>query len=304
MHPVLFSIGDFFIGTYGVMIALGLLAAIALGSWRASRRGIPPESVTDMAFTAIIAGFVSARILYILLNWGAFTADPVGLMLSRSGFVFLGGFVGAAAACIWFLRKRDLPVLAMGDLVAPSLALGHAFGRIGCHFAGCCYGGVCTVPAVGLHVPPQETPSGQPFGNAYTDQVLSGAIPADAAQSLPVWPVQLLESGSLFVVTGLLLWWASRPRAAGSTLGLYLVAYSVLRFLLEYLRGDAERGFLIEGAVSTSQGIALLLLPVGVWLMVRARGKEPSPYSHPSVAPALPEKETQEEKGAGRKGRR
>lgn len=287
MHPVLLRLGDsFFLGTYGLMIALGLLAAIALAAWRGRRRGFQPDLFLDLAFIGVLAGFVFARLFYILLNWGEFTADPGGVIFSRGGFVFLGGFVGAVAISILYLRRKALPVLAIGDIVAPSIAVAHAFGRIGCHFAGCCWGGVCSVPHLGLRVPQHQLPGGGYFENAamhFPGEFVDGVL-----HSQPVWPVQLMESFGLFALAGALLLFATRPRRPGQTLALYLGFYSVLRFVLEFLRGDADRGLFFGGALSTSQLLSLAILPVAVALWAWSLRQPISPHSHPSTAPPLP----------------
>lgn len=283
MHPVLLQIGDFFIGTYGLFIALGLMGAILVGSLRARRRGLPPEMMFDLAFVALVAGFVSARILYIALNWQEFTAAPGALIFSRTGFVFLGGLVGAVAACIVWVRRKGLPIAQVGDIAAPSLAIGHAFGRIGCHFAGCCWGGVCAVPGLGISVPRQELPGGGVFFNALEAQIDAGLVDPFAVASLPVWPVQLMEAAGLFLLAGALLWYARRGRRPGRVMALYLFGYAVLRFGLEFLRGDEARGFVFGGLMSTSQAISLLLVPVGIALWVWSRRQpvdsDPAPPS-------------------------
>ncbi len=278
MHPILFSFGDsFFIGTYGLLVATGLLVAIQIAAFRARKRGIQSDRMYDLAFLAVLSGFIAARLLYIILNFGEFRADPGAMIFSRTGFVFLGGFVGAAVSCIVWLQWHNLPVLKVGDLVAPSLAIGHGFGRIGCHLAGCCWGGVCRIDSIGLKVEPHVQPNGYPFGNAYLDQFEQGLIPHGALHSLPVWPVQLMEAISLFALGGALLWYASKPRRSGYTLAFYLIGYSIIRFVLEFLRGDLDRGML--GGLSTSQIISLLLLPVGVGMLVRFRGKTAEQFS-------------------------
>lgn len=294
MHPILLTIGDFFIGTYGLMIAIGLLGAIGLAAMRGRGRGYDPDVFFDMAFVAVLSGFVSARVLYIILNFNQFLANPLELILSRTGFVFLGGFVGAIAVLIWWLRRKQLPVLATGDLVAPSVALAHGFGRIGCHLAGCCWGGVCSVTGMGITLEPHLMPDGYPFANAYMDHLEHGLIEPGAAFSLPVWPVQLYEAFGLFALAALLVWVAARkPRRQGLVLGLYVTLYAVMRFALEFLRGDADRGMFLGGVLSTSQIISLLLLPAGIVLLVRARTQPISPRSHPSVAPQQTEQKAE-----------
>lgn len=274
MHPILIQFPNgFFIATYGLMVALGLVAGVALSSWRMRARGLPGELAYDVALVAVISGFLGARALYIITEWSSFLQDPMALILSRNGFVFLGGLIGGAAGTMAYVRWRGLPMLLIADILAPGMALGHALGRVGCHFAGCCYGGVCSVPGLGLRVPPAGQPNGEVFWNAFEDQLGSGRIGADALTSLPVWPVQLMEATALVALTALLLWFSRVPRRQGSTVALYLACYAVLRFGLEFLRGDAERGMFFDGLLSTSQLISLAILPVaaGLWWWSRSQ---------------------------------
>jgi len=274
MHPILIPIsGDFFIGTYGAAIAIGLLCASALAAWRGKSRGFDADIFFDFTFLAVVAGFIGARILFIALNFDGFLKAPMEYLLSRTGFVFLGGFVTALAACSWYIWKKKLDYWKVADMLVPSLALGHAFGRIGCHFAGCCYGGVCRVPW-GISIPPVALSDGTLWPNAFSDQLGAGLIPPEAAHSLSIYPVQLMESVSLFALTAVLVWIGSRPQRKGFVFGLYLVCYAVIRFLLEYLRGDAERGLFLNGALSTSQGISILLFIGGVVVLATCKGRE------------------------------
>jgi phosphatidylglycerol:prolipoprotein diacylglycerol transferase len=268
MSPVLLRITDtFYIGTYGLLVAIGLLAGIMLAAWRFRRMGQAPELAFDFAFVAVLSGFLGGRIAFILTEWSLFVEQPMALIFSRDGFVFLGGMIGGAVCSLAYLYWRGIAIFPFADVMTPSLTLGHAFGRLGCHFAGCCFGGVCTVPGVGLQVPRLEQPDGTLFYNAFSDQLYHGQLPPDAMHSLPVWPTQVMEAGGLFILTAVLLWVASRTTRAGAILALYLVLYAVLRFGIEMLRGDAARGLYFGGLLSTSQILSILLLPTAgvVW---------------------------------------
>lgn len=273
MHPILIRFTDtFFIGTYGLLIAVGLLISSFLAAWQGKRRGMVPDVFFDLTFIAVGSGFLGARIFYIFTEFEEFLANPMELILSRTGFVFLGGFLTATATCIWYIRWKKLDFWKIADILVPSLALGHAFGRLGCHLAGCCYGGVCNT-GLGITVPRVELPDGQLWPNAYSDQ-LAGGVLADALaqRSLPVWPVQLMESACLFILAATLTVVANRPQRKGLILGLYLVAYAVIRFGLEYLRGDAERGLYFGGLLSTSQIISVFVFAAGCWVLA-TKGK-------------------------------
>ena len=275
MHPVLIRISDtFFIGTYGLLIAVGLLCGALLASWLGKRRGLNPDIFFDLVFIAVAAGFIGARVLYIITEFPDFLRNPGEMIFSRTGFVFLGGFIGAAGACLFYLKRKKLDPWLVGDILMPALALAHGFGRIGCHLAGCCYGGQCEAP-LGIRVPRIVMPDGAFWPNAYADQVSAGLI-ADTlhGHSLPIWPVQLMEATGLFILSAALVWMMMKARPRGVVLGAYLVGYSVLRFTLEYLRGDAERGLFLNGAISTSQILSLFMFAAGVVILIR-RSKAP-----------------------------
>ncbi len=290
MHPILFKIGDFPIGTYGVAIVIGLFAALWVASWLGRRRGIHPDFFYDLAFVLLLTGFLGARILYIITDWKNFTQDPLGIIFSRQGFVFWGGFLGALPAGIWFVRRRKLPLLEVMDIIAPCLALAHAFGRIGCFFAGCCYGLVCApghdhgwLEKVAVQYPLLTDATGQPiqmFNIPYWEQLMANPPLIQPGQPpLPVVAVQLVESGGNFLIFGMLLWfWLRKRHFSGQIFSLYLLVYSVMRFNLEFMRGDVGRGIWL-GGISTSQIISLLTFAaaIGLWLTLRGRGITPMP---------------------------
>lgn len=275
MHPILFKIGNFTVGTYGVMIVIGMLSGLWLMARLARRRGLPPEFFYDLAFVLLLSGFVGARVFNIIIEWKEFVKDPAGMIFSRSGFVFQGGFIAALICGLWFTRRRKVPLLETVDIVAPGLVLAHAFGRIGCFLAGCCYGLTCT----GTHHPllcklavqyPLITDHGQPaelFNFAYAGQLAQGLIGPEATAPLPILPVQLFESFGNFLICLVLVWAWRRRRFSGQIFALYMGLYSVLRFSLEYLRGDEDRGVYFGGVISTAQIIALVTLAgaIGLW---------------------------------------
>jgi phosphatidylglycerol:prolipoprotein diacylglycerol transferase len=293
MHPVLFKIGSFVIGTYGVMIVIGMLCGLGLIRRLAARRGsVPPDFFYDLLFCVMVAGFVGARATYIILNWSDFLRAPGTMLLSRQGFVFLGGLLVAVPAAAWLVRWRRLPVWEVADLAAPGLVLGHAFGRIGCFLAGCCFGEACT-PAthpllshVAIGFPVLRDAGGQlveMFNFAYGTQVMEGLLAPTAQRTLPMIPVQLLESfGNFMICLALVQAWRRR-RFSGQIAGLYLALYSVLRFFLEFWRGDIERGLFFgssEGTqrastsgISTSQIICVFTLAIGLAILAWRRDK-------------------------------
>jgi phosphatidylglycerol:prolipoprotein diacylglycerol transferase len=144
------------------MIALGIVVGLFLARRQAMREGVDLNKIVDITFSVLVAALIGARLLFVLLNLGEYADDPVKILkIWEGGFVFHGGLVPATAVGIWYIRRLGLPLWQVADIFAPSVAIGQAFGRIGCFFAGCCYGSACTMPwAVTFYRPPQLGPAG------------------------------------------------------------------------------------------------------------------------------------------------
>lgn len=250
MHPDLFEIGGMQIHSYGFFIALGYVCALLLGRWLAKSRGFDPAPFMDVAFIAIVSGVVGARILYVITSPAYFIEHPTEILdFWNGGLVFYGGFILATVACVSYGLWRKMPLWPSTDIVLVGVAFAHAFGRLGCFFAGCCHGSVCALP----------------WG-----MVNNSSFVPSALRGVPLHPVQLYESLLLFALTGLLAWLVySRKLRDGSPALIYLAGYAVIRFLMEMFRGDEDRGYVLGGLLSTSQGIALglLILGGGLWLV-------------------------------------
>jgi phosphatidylglycerol:prolipoprotein diacylglycerol transferase len=292
MHPILFSIGDFFVGTYGVMIVIGVVAALLLGVHRAKQRGVPADFCYDLAFVCLLSGFIGARVLFIIVEFEDFLKNPMAMLLSRTGFVFMGGLITAMVAAILFIRWKKQPMWEVGDIAAPSLALAHGFGRIGCFFAGCCYGGVCPEGfPLGMHFPHLTDAKGETiFSFAYWDHVRTGIIPEGAAASAAVYPSQLFEAGANFLIAGALVYLWRKRAFPGQIFLSYLMLYGAARFGLEFLRGDSARGVwdILGQNLSTSQILSIIAIigAVIAWTQLRGRPLLPVPTTpSPTNAP-------------------
>ena len=230
-HPVLH--------TYGLLLAGGFVVGIADAARRAPRHGIERKDIYDLALHLFLGAIIGAKALLFLVNPEPFLRNPAALV--TAGGVFLGGFLGAMAASIRFFRSRGIPVWEGGDLLAPSIALGHGIGRLGCFAGGCCYG----LPAEGA---PAVT-----FTDIYANSVTG--VPLHT----PLHPTQLYEAGFEFALFGLLLWLTPRKKFAGQIFYLWVGLYAVGRFSIEFLRGD-PRGFVFDELLSTSQFLSIWLL--------------------------------------------
>jgi len=286
MHPILFQVGGFFIGTYGLFAALGLLIGVFTAAWRAKKNGLDENLILDLAFIGIVAGLLGSRLTYILINFGDFLAtftdpdrSPFEYIFTRQGFVFAGGMLFGALAGIALLRQRRAPVWHTIDCIAPAIPLGHAFGRIGCFSAGCCWGKICHLPWA-VSFPAVYGPKGQPMSFVYEDHLRQGLIPPGARRSLPVHPVQLYEAAALAAIFVFLVWLWRRRRFEGQIFLAYLFAYAAARFLLEFFRGDASRGVLLGVSASQYISVGVFLLAVFFW---RQRRNIPLPMRVPAA---------------------
>lgn len=236
MYNDILTIGSFTIHGYGLMIGLGVVAALLMGDRRSKKFGLDGEQIYGMTFCTVVLGFAAARVLFILTQWERFLQDPVQF-LAGNGFVVYGGIIGGALTIYVFCRIKKLDVLAYLDLMIPSVALAQAFGRVGCFLAGCCYG--------------KETDSW--LGVVFTNSDF-------APNGVKVLPTQLFMAVGDLLIMMILLWYASRKPMRGRTSMLYLILYSVGRFGIEFLRND-NRGTV--GVLSTSQFIAVFTLLIG-----------------------------------------
>jgi phosphatidylglycerol---prolipoprotein diacylglyceryl transferase len=157
---------------FGVMLMLATVASVGLAAWRAQQVGIDPEVIYSLSFYMFIAGIAGARLFYIVQYWPQFAHDSLLETLkavfnvTSGGLVVYGSVLGGVPAGIWYLRRKGLPILPIGDIIAPSMVLGAAIGRIGCFLNGCCFGGVCLTADYALSFPASSPP--------YVQQLESG----------------------------------------------------------------------------------------------------------------------------------
>ncbi|MBI4115747.1 MAG: prolipoprotein diacylglyceryl transferase, partial [Candidatus Omnitrophica bacterium] len=148
MHPEIFSFGPFTIHSYGFFVALGVFLSLYLMQKTAAKHGFPPsEKVFDLIFVTVVAGFLGARIFYVVQEWSWYRDHPLEMIqIWKGGLVFYGGMIVAFIVVFIYAYFAKLSLLSASDLVVVFIPLGHAFGRIGCFFNGCCYGKFSKVP--------------------------------------------------------------------------------------------------------------------------------------------------------------
>jgi len=257
MFPVLLKIGPVSIHTYGFMMALGVASALWFVYRQAKNFNLPASRLIDMGFYTIIIALIGAKLILLIGNFSYYTRYPKELFsLARSGGVFQGGLAFGIVFALLYMKKHKLPVWKTADIIGPALALGHGFGRIGCFAAGCCYGRACAHPW------------GIAFHNDYSHE-LTG-IP----QGTPLHPTQLYESVLNFLNFGILFFVLRRKKFDGQVFPLYIVNYSIIRFFVEFYRGDhPDRAYLIKNAspyssLSFPQVFCLIGLVAGLILFL------------------------------------
>lgn len=238
MKPILFECFGIKIYGYGTMIAIGILAALFLLSYRAKKKNYDEDSIWNMAIIAIICGVLGGKLLYIITEIKSIIENPVILKEFGEGFVIYGAIIGGALGVLFYSKRKGWNILNMFDLAVPCLALAQGFGRIGCFLAGCCYGKQTT-----LHI-------GVEFKH-------SPLCPAGVVRH----PTQLYSSIFDFALAAFLLWYDRKERKNGQIFAMYLICYSIGRFIIEIFRDD-PRGTV--SIFSTSQFIGLFTLVLGI----------------------------------------
>ncbi len=276
MHPVLFRLpewlpllGGFAIHTYGFLIALGIVVGTSIANRLGERDGLPRDVFNDLVFWAVVGGVIGGRLEYARVNPEHFQGHWLRLLnLREGGLVFYGTFVGGIGALWIASRLRGLSFLKVMDTIAPALPLIHAFGRLGCFSAGCCYG----------------RPADVPWAVTFPDGV--GSI---APAGVPLHPTQLYAATYLLFLSGFLFWLRRHRRFTGQLFLTYTAIYPVFRSINELFRGDKERGFVFESllgqTLSNAQFISLLVATASVvGLVVLSRRSRQALQARPATA--------------------
>jgi phosphatidylglycerol:prolipoprotein diacylglycerol transferase len=274
MYPVFFELPSWFpflggapITSFGVFMLLAFLTAGYVLRAELRRVGEDPEKAWDFVFMAVIGGIVGAKGYYVLLNWDQLVTDPAGLIFSRGGLVWYGGFLLATALVIREIRKQNMSVPATADLMAPALALAYAVGRIGCFLVGDDWGRP-TDSVFGVRFPrgaPATTVQNieQMFGITVDPQLVE-----KYGQVVPVHPTQLYEVGMSTLIFFVLWRLRDHRHAKGWLFCVWLILAGFERFLVEFLRAKDDRFF---GILTLAQVISLSIVAVGVALLAKTR---------------------------------
>jgi len=256
MLPDLFSIGPLTVHTYGLFLVLGIIIGLLVALWMGKSQGIRSLAIMDMGFITVLFAFLGARLVFVLMNIGYYREHPLDIIkIWQGGLVFSGGIIAALLVLGWYLKRHKLSFWKIGDLLAPSAAIGQGVGRFGCFMAGCCYG----------------KPTEMKWGVVFTHPN------ALAPLNIPLHPTQVYAALSGFIIFIVLLWLHTKKQFEGQILLWFLILHSTSRLLVERFRGD-ERNFILGSEMTITQLSALLILFAAViGLLVRKPKHEEPP---------------------------
>lgn len=256
MWPVLLRLGGFTLHTYGLLVATGFLLGIFVAQRMAKRFGLDPDRIFNLAVYLALGAIVGAKLFLVLQDWRFYFHNP-GAFLSaefwQSAGIFYGGVIVALAVLTWYVRGQRMRWLAVGDAVAPGVAIGHAIGRLGCFSAGCCWG----------------KPTALFFGVTFTSVYAHNTV--GVPLHVPLFPTQLMEAAAEAIIFLLLLRLARRRAFEGELVAFYLVAYGVVRYLVDFLRAYEPEAMLFHGFMTAGQltSLCMIALAVGIWVHQR-----------------------------------
>ncbi|MCB0491744.1 MAG: prolipoprotein diacylglyceryl transferase [Cyclobacteriaceae bacterium] len=252
MYPILFEIGSITIYSYGFFIAVGaILGLIYMARQGKKRFGITYDQSNSLFIYIVVAAYVGGKVFFFFEN-PTYYVHHIGKLFSGNGFVFFGSLLFAIPTMLWFFKKNKIPTLPMLDVMAIVTCIVHGFGRIGCFMSGCCHG--------------QPTDS-------FLSVIFTNPVCQAEPLNTPLHPTQLYESAFIFSLMATLLWIKSRKKFDGQLFLIYLIVYSIGRSFLEMLRGDEERGFLIQDVLSHSQFISLIVIAIAIYFYVKLKRK-------------------------------
>ena len=230
------------------MVALAFLAGLWTATRRAPRENISSETIADIVFWLMVGAIIGARAVYVATYWrDEFASQPVSeiFMIQHGGLVYYGGLIGATLAGVIYIRWKKLALWKIADVLAPSIALGNVFGRIGCLLNGCCYGRACSLPwAISF---PEDNPLHPP--------------------TTPVHPTEIYDALLNLVLYLFLARLFRHKKFDGQVFATYLIGYALFRSIVEYFRGDYPPDHIHNGLTS-AQLVSILVFAAGLVLMI------------------------------------
>lgn len=253
MHPVLFKIGDLFtIYSYGFFIVIGAILGISFVATQTRKKyNTSFDTINSLFLLMLVSAIVGGKVFLFFEN-PSYYSENFSKLLTGRGFVFYGSLLFCIPAMLYFFKKHKLPVLPMLDIMAITTCIVHFFGRIGCFMAGCCHG-------IEWHGPLAVT---------FTDPVCLAPL------NTPLHPTQLYSAGMIGLILILLLVIKKYQSFDGQLFLTYLICYAIGRSIIEIFRGDISRGFVIDGWLSHSQFISLIVITISIYFYLKIRKKQ------------------------------
>ena len=259
MFPVIFKIGGFELHTYGVMLAIAFAVAVYIALKRVQRYGFTFVQFYDISMVIIVAAIVGSRVAYVILHMDEFQGrwwDTINPFQSTGeiGLSGLGGVILAVPAVLIYVRAKKLHLGKVVDVIAPSLAIGTAIGRVGCFLNGCCFGKPCDLPWA-VHFP-------------------EGSFAHYAYHGAPIHPTQLYAIIYCLLIFLILTKTERVKPFHGFNFALFMILYGVFRFLNEFLRyyEGSEAGLnllkITEVNITFSQISCLALILAGIVIIL------------------------------------
>ena len=248
MKLVLFNLFGFKVYSYGFMIGIGIIVAVMILNFNMKKRNYDENKVFNMIIGTVLSGILGGKLLFIITNLNDFIKNPTAIIPNFGyGFVVYGAIIGGMISIILYSKKNKWNTLEIFDFVVPCLAIAQGFGRIGCFLAGCCYG-------------------------AETSSFLFVVFPENslAIPHVHLHPTQIYSSIFDFTLGIFLIIYSRKKKDSGKTFSLYLICYSIGRFIIEFLRNDVRGNI---GMLSTSQFISIFTLILGVYIWIYSSKK-------------------------------
>jgi phosphatidylglycerol---prolipoprotein diacylglyceryl transferase len=282
---------------YGLMLVVAFFACIKTAQWLARRNRINPELMVNAALVALVTGMIGARLCHVIENFRDYTRSDLSVWANflnivntrEGGLTFYGGFLLATPCCILYARLHRIPVLRGMDIVAPTLMIGLAIGRIGCFLNGCCYGAQCDLPWAarfpyysnayieqfeeGLIVPPERLygvlPDGGvallPPGSAQFQNDPELGVIAAQNRAMPVQPAELYSAFTGFLLAGLLIAYLTLGPSPGRVFALMLILEGISRYVLEMIRVEPSVVAFHWHGERYGLSISMILAVILVW---------------------------------------
>jgi len=250
MYPILFHIGNFPIYNYGIIMALAFVIAFGWVFYRAKKLGENIDDYYNVCLIALVGGIVGSRLMYVIVTWEEFVGSPWRILnLRTGGLVWYGGVILASLLILIYTKRKRLRFFHVADVMSAPMALGLGIGRLGCLMSGCCYG----------------KPSDLPWAMMYPE---SPYIPSEIAGKR-VHPSAIYEMIAAFAIAVMLVYLERHKKRDGQIFWSFFLLYGLARFILEFWRGDAVRGFIIPDVMSVSQGISVLTVIIAAIMLLR-----------------------------------